>query len=171
MVNKPGYKQILPSVWVLVQMKLRTSYFQSVHVLIFYIWFAKNFMKAYTCICLVAVFMLSLIIHQSKRGCPYARRQDYGTGMIVFLPSLNTLRFKSQKIPTFSFYIDWFKLNYKDQTDSKLPKSGLCFSTDVVNPAVRDAEMLTANLAVRLLLAPIAGHNPVKRSCIFCIKI
>ena len=26
-------------------------------------------------------------------------------------------------------------------------------STDVVNPAVRDAEMLTANLAVRLLLA------------------
>ena len=44
-------------------------------------------------------------------------------------------------------------------------------STDVVNPAVRDAEMLTANLAVRLLLAPDAGHNPVKRSCIFCIKI
>ena len=27
------------------------------------------------------------------------------------------------------------------------------------------------NLAVRLLLAPVAGHNPVKRSCIFCIKI
>ena len=26
---------------------------------------------------------------------------------------------------------------------------------DVVNPAVRDAEMLTANLAVRLLLAPL----------------
>ena len=44
-------------------------------------------------------------------------------------------------------------------------------STDVVNPAVRDAEMLTANLAVRLLLAPVAGHNPVKSSCIFCIKI
>ena len=31
--------------------------------------------------------------------------------------------------------------------------------------------MLTANLAVRLLLAPVAGHNPVKCSCIFCIKI
>ena len=44
-------------------------------------------------------------------------------------------------------------------------------STDVVNPAVRDAEMLPANLAVRLLLVPIAGHNPVKRSRIFCIKI
>ena len=44
-------------------------------------------------------------------------------------------------------------------------------STEVVNPAVRDAEMLTANLAVRLMLAPVAGHNPVKRSCIFCIKI
>ena len=44
-------------------------------------------------------------------------------------------------------------------------------STDVVNPAVRDAEMLTANLAVRLLLAPVAGHNPVKRSRIFCFKI
>ena len=44
-------------------------------------------------------------------------------------------------------------------------------SMDVVNPAVRDAEMLTANLAVRLLLVPVAGHNPVKRSCIFCIKI
>ena len=49
----------------------------------------------------------------------------------------------------------------------------ICFpmSTDIVNPAVRDAEMLTANLAVRLLLALVAGHNPVKRSCIFCIKI
>ena len=35
-------------------------------------------------------------------------------------------------------------------------------STDVVIPAVRDAEMLTANLAVRLLLAPGAGHKPVK---------
>ena len=44
-------------------------------------------------------------------------------------------------------------------------------SMDVVNPAVRDAEMLTANLAVGLLLAPVAGHNPVKRYCIFCIKI
>ena len=44
-------------------------------------------------------------------------------------------------------------------------------SMDVVNPAVRDAEMLTANLAVRLLLAAVAVHNPVKRSCIFCIKI
>ena len=44
-------------------------------------------------------------------------------------------------------------------------------STDVVNPALRDSIMLTANLAVCLLLAPVAGHNPVKRSCIFCIKI
>ena len=44
-------------------------------------------------------------------------------------------------------------------------------STDVVNPAVRYAEMLTANLAERLWLALVAGHNPVKRSCIFCIKI
>ena len=34
-------------------------------------------------------------------------------------------------------------------------------STDVVNPAVREAEMITANLAIRLLLAPVAGHNPV----------
>ena len=44
-------------------------------------------------------------------------------------------------------------------------------SMDVVNPAVRDAKIFTANLAVRLLLAPVAGHNPVKLSCIFCIKI
>ena len=44
-------------------------------------------------------------------------------------------------------------------------------STDVINPAVRDAVMRTAKLAVRLLLAPVAGHNPVKRSCVFCIKI
>ena len=34
--------------------------------------------------------------------------------------------------------------------------------TDVVNPPVRDAEMLTADLAVRLLFAPVAGLNPVK---------
>ena len=40
-------------------------------------------------------------------------------------------------------------------------KNPFPMSTDVVNPAVRDAEMLTANLAVRLLLAPVAGHNPV----------
>ena len=32
-------------------------------------------------------------------------------------------------------------------------------STDVVNPAVREAEMITANLAIRLLLAPVAGHQ------------
>ena len=44
-------------------------------------------------------------------------------------------------------------------------------STDVFNPAVRDAEMLTGNLVVRLLLARVAGHNTVNRSCIFCIKI
>ena len=50
-------------------------------------------------------------------------------------------------------------------------KSVLSMSTDVVNPAVRDVEMITANLAVLLLLAPVAGHNPVKHSCIFCIKI
>ena len=43
-------------------------------------------------------------------------------------------------------------------------------STDVVNPAVRDAEKLTANLAVRLLLAPIAGHNPVKRLVYSALK-
>ena len=52
--------------------------------------------------------------------------QNIGTGMLVLLPSVNTLRFKSQEIPTFSFYIDWFTRNYKDQTDSKLPESGLC---------------------------------------------
>ena len=40
-------------------------------------------------------------------------------------------------------------------------------STDVVNPGVRDAEMLTANLAVRLLLAPVAGHNSVKSALKF----
>ena len=43
-------------------------------------------------------------------------------------------------------------------------------SVGVVNPAVRDAEMLTANLAVRLLLAPVAGHNPVKRLVYSALK-
>ena len=28
------------------------------------------------------------------------------------------------EIPTFSFYIDWFTGNYKDQSDSNLPDSG-----------------------------------------------
>ena len=46
--------------------------------------------------------------------------------MIVLLPSVNTLCFEVREIPTFSFYIDWFTQNYKDQSDSKLPKSGLC---------------------------------------------
>ena len=52
--------------------------------------------------------------------------KNIGTGMLVLLPFVNTLHFKSRKIPTFSFYIDWFTQNYKDQTDSKLPESGLC---------------------------------------------
>ena len=46
--------------------------------------------------------------------------------MIVLLPSVNTLRFQSREIPTFIFYIDWFIVNYKDQTDSKLTESSLC---------------------------------------------
>ena len=49
-----------------------------------------------------------------------------GTGMLVLLPSVNTLRFKSRENPTFSFFIDWFTQNYMDQPDSKLPESGLC---------------------------------------------
>ena len=48
------------------------------------------------------------------------------TGVLVLLPSVNMLRFKSPEIPTFSFYIDWFTQNNMDQTDSKLPESGLC---------------------------------------------
>ena len=58
------------------------------------------------------------------------------TVMIVLFPSVNTLHFQSQEIPTFSFYIDWFIVNYKDQTDNKLPESGLCahitLKTDVL---------------------------------------
>ena len=42
-----------------------------------------------------------------------------------------------------------------------------CFFAPEKQFAVRDAEMLTANLAVRLLLAPVTGHNPVNHSCIF----
>ena len=64
----------------------------------------------------------------------------------------------------------FFKKNPLNSSKCFLP-SPWPMSTDVVNPAMRDAEMLTANLAVRLLLAPVAGHNPVKRSCIFCIEI
>ena len=52
--------------------------------------------------------------------------KNIGKGTIVLLPSVNTLRFKSREIPTFSFYIDWFTRNYKDQTDRELPESGLC---------------------------------------------
>ena len=52
--------------------------------------------------------------------------KNTGTGMIVLLPSVNKLHFYIREIPTFSFYIDWFTQNYKDQSDSKLPKSGLC---------------------------------------------
>ena len=36
------------------------------------------------------------------------------------------LPFKSGEIPTYSFYIEWFTQNNKDQTDNKLPESGLC---------------------------------------------
>ena len=52
--------------------------------------------------------------------------KNIGTGMLVLLLSVITLRLKSQEIPTFSFYIDWFTRNYKDQADSKLLESGLC---------------------------------------------
>ena len=73
--------------------------------------------------------MYNLIIHQSKQGCPYIVYmnvgKNIGTGMLVLLPSVNRLGFKSREIPTFSFYIDWFTRNYKDQNDSKLPENGL----------------------------------------------
>ena len=52
--------------------------------------------------------------------------KNIGSGMLVLLPSVNMLSFKSQEIPTFSFYINWFTRNYKDKTDSKLLESGLC---------------------------------------------
>ena len=55
--------------------------------------------------------------------------KNIGTGMLVLLSSVNTLRFKSREILSFSFYIDWFTRNYKDQTDSKLPVSGFCANT------------------------------------------
>ena len=75
----------------------------------------------------VDVFMNSLITHQSKQRCPYIAYmhvgKNIGTGMLVLLPSVNTLCFQSREIPTFSFYIDWFTRNYMDQTDSKLPES------------------------------------------------
>ena len=32
---------------------------------------------------------------------------NIGTGIIVLLPCVNTLRFRIREIPTFSFYIDW----------------------------------------------------------------
>ena len=80
----------------------------------------------------VDVFMFTLITHQSKQRCPYMYiaymhvGKNIGTGMLVLLPSVNMLRFKSREIPTFSFCIDWFIRNYKAQTDSKLPESCLC---------------------------------------------
>ena len=40
--------------------------------------------------------------------------KNIGEGLIILLSSVNTLRFKSREIPTFSFYIDWFTQNYKD---------------------------------------------------------
>ena len=51
--------------------------------------------------------------------------KNIGTGMIVLLPSV-MMCFSSRETPTFCFYIDWFTLNYKDKTESKLPESGLC---------------------------------------------
>ena len=49
------------------------------------------------------------------------------TGMLVLLPGMcKHVALHGREIPTFSFYIDWFTRNYKDQTDSKLPESGLC---------------------------------------------
>ena len=59
------------------------------------------------------------------------------TWMLVLLPPVNMLRFKSKEIPTFSFYIDWFTQNYKDQTDRKLPKSGLCAHIILKTPVLQ----------------------------------
>ena len=56
--------------------------------------------------------------------------KNIGAWILVLLPSVNTLRFKSREIPPFSFYVDWFTQNYKDQTDSKLPESGLCIHSE-----------------------------------------
>ena len=52
--------------------------------------------------------------------------KNIGTGIIVLLPSVKPLLFKSWEISISSFYVDWFTRNYKDRTDSKLPESDLC---------------------------------------------
>ena len=75
------------------------------------------------------VFMYSLITHQWKRWCPYifTHWQEYWkkeSQWLFLLPSVNTLLFR--EISTFTFNFDWFTWNYKDQTDSKLHKSGFC---------------------------------------------
>ena len=99
---------------------IHTSYFQSVHVLI--LW---RFILVFKTGHVVAVFMYSLITHQSKLQCPYARRQEYWSRRDCFIVICKHTALYSLEIPTFSFYSDWFSRHYKDQTDNKLPKSGL----------------------------------------------
>ena len=51
----------------------------------------------------------------------YAHRQEYWNRDDCLSACI-----LSREIPTFSFYIDWSTRNYKNQTDSKVPGSGLC---------------------------------------------
>ena len=55
----------------------------------------------------------------------FAQRQEYWNRDDCFIAICKHAVF----LNAFSFYIDWFTQNYKGQTDSKLPESGLCAHT------------------------------------------
>ena len=68
----------------------------------------------------------SLLIKMAMSLYIYGRRLEYWNRDDCFSAMCKLAALLSREIPTFSFYIDWFTQKYKDQTDSKLPESGLC---------------------------------------------
>ena len=110
---------------------IRTSYFQSVHVLILaqpiFLW--KLILVFKTGHLLLSSCTVGSPINENvdvpiyKNAC----RQEYLNTDDCFIAICKHLyASKSEKFLFSVFYIDWFIRNCKDQTDSKLPKSGLC---------------------------------------------
>ena len=88
--------------------------------------FLRQFLPCIVSLYLKWVTLYSLITYQSKQRCPYACRQEYWNRDECFIAMSKHAALLKLRNSSSSFNIDWFTRNYSDQTDSKLPESGLC---------------------------------------------
>ena len=84
----------------------------------------------------------------------------FNRGDPAWIPSEGTGNFSAMLYFATAIYIDWFTQNYKEQSDSKLPESGLCAhiipnSPTAMSPRMNSSENITATG----LGCFVANHN------------